>query len=135
MLQSQAQGTQVTVDYATANGSATAGSNYTAIATSTLTFARGDGTQVFYVIRTVSVPVADDTTDETFTITLSNQTTGVCLFRSAATAMATIEDDDPPPTATIAESGAGNATTGDCGSARATGTRTRCGRRRGRRAW
>ena len=75
VLQSQAQGTQVTVDYATANGIATAGSDYMAIATSALTFARGDETQAFYVIRTVSVPVADDPADETFTITPSTRRT------------------------------------------------------------
>ena len=58
----------VTVDYATSDGTAAAGSDYTATS-GTLTFAAGDTT------KTVSVPIADDTVDdggETFTLTLSN---------------------------------------------------------------
>ena len=58
----------VTVDYATSDGTATAGEDYTATS-GTLTFAAGDTT------KTVSVPIIDDTVDdggETFTLTLSN---------------------------------------------------------------
>ena len=57
-----------TVDYATANGTATAGSDYFPTS-GTLTFQPGDGT------KTVSVPVYDDTvpdSGETLTLTLSN---------------------------------------------------------------
>ena len=58
----------VTVDYATADGTATAGEDYTA-ASGTLTFAAGVLTQ------TVAVTLLDDAIDEgreTFTLTLSN---------------------------------------------------------------
>ena len=59
---------QVTVDYATADGTATAGEDYTATS-GTLTFQAGETT------KTISVPITDDTEDdggETFTLTLSN---------------------------------------------------------------
>ena len=58
----------VTVQYATTNGTATAGEDYTATS-GTLTFAPGD------VGKTVSVPVLDDAKDEgeeTMTLVLSN---------------------------------------------------------------
>ena len=58
----------VTVDYATADGAATAGEDYTATS-GTLTFEAGE------TAKTVSVPVAADTEDdggETLTLTLSN---------------------------------------------------------------
>ncbi|MXV91122.1 MAG: hypothetical protein F4004_10650, partial [Acidimicrobiia bacterium] len=48
---------QVTVDYATSDDTATAGSDYTAVS-GTLTFAAGDTT------KTVSVTISDDSTDE-----------------------------------------------------------------------
>ncbi len=51
---SQAATGPVTVNYSTANGSATAGSDYTA-ATGTLTFAAGETT------KTIAVPIAGDT--------------------------------------------------------------------------
>ena len=68
-LSRAASGT-VTVDYATSDGSATAGADYTA-ASGTLTFAAGE------TEKTVSVPVLDDSIDEgeeTFTLRLSNAT-------------------------------------------------------------
>ena len=58
----------VTVDYATEDGTATAGLDYTS-ASGTLTFAPGDTEQTVYV------PIADDTVDddgETFKLVLSN---------------------------------------------------------------
>ena len=76
------------VNYATANGTATAGSDYTATS-GTLTFAAGETT------KTVSVPVLGDTSvesDETFTLTLSNPA-GATLG-AAASATATIVNDD-----------------------------------------
>ena len=80
----------VTVDYATADGSATAGSDYTA-ASGTLTFAAGSTSQ------TVTVPVLGDTVveaDETFTVTLSNPSANAAL--GTATAIGTILNDDFP---------------------------------------
>ena len=58
----------VTVDYATSDGTATAGADYTAMS-GMLTFAAGE------TAKTVSVPVLDDAHDEgteTLTLTLSN---------------------------------------------------------------
>ena len=79
----------VTVDYATADGTAVAGSDYTAAA-GTLTFAPGTSR------ATVAVAVLDDTTsefEETFSLTLSNPS-GAGLDDTTATA--TINDDDAP---------------------------------------
>ena len=59
---------EVTVDYATSDGTAAAGVDYTATS-GTLAFQAGE------VTKTISVPVTDDTEDdggETFTLTLSN---------------------------------------------------------------
>ena len=59
---------QVTVDYATADGTATAGEDYTATS-GTLTFNPGDTS------KTISVPIIDDTVNdsgETFEMVLSN---------------------------------------------------------------
>ena len=70
----------VTVDYATSDGTATAGDDYTSTS-GTLTFSAGTTSQ------TVSVPIADDETDErdeTFTVTLSNAS-GADLGTSTAT--------------------------------------------------
>lgn len=78
----------VTVQYATANGTATAGSDYTATS-GTLTFAAGTTSQ------TITVPVLGDTTaesSETFTLALSNP--GGAILGSAASATATIVDND-----------------------------------------
>ena len=101
----------VTVGYATANGTATAGSDYTATS-GTLTFAPG------VISQKVNVAVTGDTaveTTETFTVTLSGPA-GATL--AAATATGTITDDDTaaaPPTvsianATVAEGNSGSTT-------------------------
>ena len=78
----------VTVDYATADGSATAGEDYTA-ASGTLTFAPGETS------KTVAVPVLDDAIDEgeeTFTLTLS-AASGATI--ADAEAVGTITNSDP----------------------------------------
>jgi hypothetical protein len=78
---------RVTVAYTTANGTATAGSDYTATS-GTLTFAPGE------TVQTVDVPIVGDTTlepDETFTLTLSNP---VNATLGTATATGTITNDD-----------------------------------------
>jgi len=84
----------VTVDYATSNGTATAGEDYTATS-GTLTFAPGDTTKTF----TVAV-LADsiDEANETATITLSNASNASI---SDATGTLTITDDDDPPSLSI----------------------------------
>ena len=90
-----ASGESVTVEYATSNGTALAGSDYTA-ASGTLTFAAGD------TVKTIDVTVADDSLgegDEAFTVTLSNAS-NAGLGDSEATG--TITDNDMP-TLTIAD--------------------------------
>ncbi len=79
---------RVTVDYATADGTATAGSDYTSTS-GTLTFAAGESS------KTVSVPILDDAVDEgdeTFTLSLSNATGGRI---GDGEATGTIANDDP----------------------------------------
>ena len=89
----------VTVDYATSDGTATAGSDYTATS-GTLTFQAGDTTQ------TVSVATTDDSVDEedeTFTLTLSSPANATL---GDATATGTIVDNDdalPPLTASFSD--------------------------------
>jgi hypothetical protein len=83
------------VDYATVDGSATAPSDYTAITTTTLTFAPGDAT------KTVTVLVNGDTTfesDETFTVHLSNPVNATI---SDADGTGTITNDDAQPSFAI----------------------------------
>ena len=85
---SRAASGPVTVAYATADGSATAGSDYTAVS-GTLTFAAGE------TGKTVSVPVLDDAIDEgeeTLTLRLSNAS-GARI--ATATATGTIVNSDP----------------------------------------
>ena len=81
----------VTVDYATSDGAAKAGSDYTS-ASGTLTFAAG------VTRKTVSVTLRDDSIDEpdeTFTVRLSNPSGATLGRRSAATV--TIQDNDDAP--------------------------------------
>ena len=87
---SAASTSQVTVDYASSDDTATAGSDYTAVS-GTLTFAAGDTT------KTVSVTISDDSTDEddeTFKFTLSDAS-GATISDSEATVTITDNDDEP----------------------------------------
>jgi hypothetical protein len=80
---------KVTVSYATADGTATAGSDYTATS-GKLSFAPGETS------KTVDVPVIGDTAvepNETFTLTLSNAVNAQLV---RATATATLTNDDVP---------------------------------------
>jgi hypothetical protein len=91
---SAASGQVVTVDYATADGTAMAPAEYTATA-GTLSFPAGTTT------RTVSVPVIGDLLDEpneTFLVRLSN---AVGALLADAQATGTIVDDDSPPALSI----------------------------------
>ena len=93
--------TTQTVDYATSDGSATAGSDYTATS-GTLTFTTGQTS------KTIPVTLIDDAlneADETFTVTLSNATVAL----TDATATGTIFDDDPEPSVSIADASASEA--------------------------
>jgi parallel beta-helix repeat protein len=99
----------VTVSFATANGTATAPGDYTAVSGS-LTFAIGALT------ATVPVAVAGDTTvepDETFSLNLTN---AVGATLADATGLGTISDDDAPPLAGL-ELGHGTVATRALGAA------------------
>ena len=88
----------VTVDYATSDGTASAGADYTATS-GRLTFDPGD------IARTVSVPVLNDAIDdggETMTLRLSNAENARI---ADATATGTIENSDPLQQAWIARFG------------------------------
>ena len=88
----------ITVDYATSNGTATAGQDYTATS-GTLSFSPGD------TAKTVTVPVLNDAIDdgiETMTLTLSNASNARIADGSAT---GTIENSDPLQQAWIARFG------------------------------
>ena len=94
---SPASGQQVTVGYAEGTGgTAATGTDYTALASGTLTFAAGDTSKI------ITVSVTGDTTDE------PNETVAVKLSGAAnasiaiATGTGTITDDDGAPSVTLA---------------------------------
>jgi len=60
----------VNVDYATAGGNATAGTDYTAIATTTMTFNPGDGASKTFDVTVLNDSLVENA--ETFQVTLSN---------------------------------------------------------------
>ena len=89
---------RVKVDYATSDGTATAGSDYTATS-GTLIFERGETS------KTISVPVLDDAHDddsETLTLTLTNPKRGMIVDGEA---VGTIHNSDHMPKAWIARFG------------------------------
>ncbi|MBV9469462.1 MAG: CSLREA domain-containing protein, partial [Abitibacteriaceae bacterium] len=91
---SAASGQTVTVDYATADGTATAGSDYQS-RSGTLTFAPGETS------KTVAVIVNGDTLnepDETFTLVLSDPTHATIADNQG---VGTITNDDSPPSLSI----------------------------------
>ncbi len=82
----------MSVNYATANGTATAGSDY-ATAGGTLTWLPGDPD-----VKVVTIPLSSDALregDETFAVTLSNVTGGATI--GTGTSTVTVVDDDSPP--------------------------------------
>ena len=88
----------VTVSYATADGTALASEDYTAVAATELEFAPGATAQ------TISIATTDDTLDEpdgeTFTVTLSGPG-NADLATGGETATGTINDNDDPPKVSI----------------------------------
>ena len=95
---SRAASAALTVDYATSDGSAQAGVDYTA-ASGTLSFQAGESS------KTIEVTVLDDSHDddgETLTLTLSNPSSGRL---TDAEATGTIENRDPLPRALLARFG------------------------------
>ncbi|MDX6269981.1 MAG: large repetitive protein [Acidobacteriota bacterium] len=94
---SYAYGSPVSVDFATADGTATAaGGDYTPTS-GTLNFAAGQ------TLQTISVPVLGngDTSDENFTVTLSNPVNSV--LGATVTATGTITEASPPGRVLISE--------------------------------
>ena len=96
----KASTTPVTIAYATSNGTASAGSDYTA-KSGTVTFAAGVTSQQ------ISVPVLGDTaveSNETLTLTLSNPT-GATIADGSAVGTITNDDVAPvvPPKVTISD--------------------------------
>jgi serine protease AprX len=84
----------VSVDYATSDGSASAGQDYVA-ASDTLTLLDGETSGSFNISITNDT---DEEADETFGISLFNATGGA-VIGNPDTATATINDDDAPPPA------------------------------------
>jgi hypothetical protein len=86
----------ISVDFATSNGTATAGADYTATS-GTLNFASGELSKV------ISIPTLNDNVfengNETFTITLSNSVGASLTLPSTATVA--ILDDDPKPSLSL----------------------------------
>ena len=89
-------GHTVTVDYATADDTALAAEDYTAVS-GALTFLPGE------VATTVSVPVLGDTWDEFDEIFFLNLSGGLHVTLSGAPGRATIRNDDAPPTISIGD--------------------------------
>ena len=88
-------GQDVKVKYATANGTATAGSDYTAVALTILTIPAGELSGTFDV---AILEDARDEFDKTFLARLSSPTNATILDGSGT---CTIEDNDGPPTVSI----------------------------------
>ena len=90
-------GSTCTIDYATSNGTATAGSDYTAT-NDTLSWSSGeDG------VKTFNVSITDDSiseVDETLIITISSQS---CGSITDSTATVTISGNDGPPDVAISD--------------------------------
>ena len=97
---SEASSQQVTVQYATAGGTATSGTDFTP-ASGTLTFGANE------TAKTVSVATTDDSDveqNETFTLTLSSPANAT-LARGTATGTINDNDDAAPPALTAGFSG------------------------------
>jgi len=103
------------VNYATANNSAIAGSDYNATS-GTLTFAAGQ-TQQSFTVSTIDDSVIEST--ETFFANLSNATGGATITTSQATGTINDNDTPPPPTFSI-----GNASATEGGTLSFTVTRS-----------
>ena len=83
----------VSVNYATSNGTATAGNDYTA-ASGTLSFADGE------MSKTFTIPIIEDTlveNDEAINLTLSSPTGGAALGSLASASLVIVSDDVAHP--------------------------------------
>ena len=114
----------ITVDFATVNGTALAGSDYTA-QTGSLTFAAGVTTQDI-VVTVLNDAIFEN--PEAFTVGLSNATNGsIPLTIITPTGTGTIIDDDPEPDIPAFAIGDVTITEGDSGTQNMTFTVTRTG--------
>ncbi len=86
----------ITVDYSTADGTATANSDYTPLS-GTLTFAAGEESQL------LSIPIVDDDEQEqveTIVLTLTNPTGGAAILERGEVTLTIVDDDaiqEPTP--------------------------------------
>ncbi len=97
-----------TVDYATTDGTAIAGIDYTKVDKTTISFAPGE------ISKTIVVPLMGDLVDEVdkaFTINLSNPTSGATLGNTTATG--TILNDDTPLSIAVTDATAAETTAGE----------------------
>jgi hypothetical protein len=112
---------RVSVNYATSNGSATAGSDYTATS-GTLTFEPGE------IQKEFSVAITDDTADEddeTVNLTLTNPTDGAVLGVPPAAVLTIIDNETPAAEpGTLRFSAATYSVSEDAGAATITVTRS-----------
>jgi hypothetical protein len=91
-------GVSSSVSYSTSNGTATAGTDYTAVS-GTLSFLAGETTKTFTVTL---IPDTRDEPNETFRVSLSSPAGGPVLG-SPSFIDTTIADDDPTPTVRLAQ--------------------------------
>jgi autotransporter-associated beta strand protein len=99
VTQSAASGLNTTFQYSTADGTATASSDYTAATNTTATITAGNTT------ATINVPVLQDAIyegPETFNVTLGNPTDAT-IAAGQDTGTGTISDDESPPTLTVGD--------------------------------
>jgi hypothetical protein len=89
---------QVTVNYSTANGSASAGSDYTT-ATGSVVFSAGE-TSKLVPVTILPDNLYEQNANETFSLQLDSISAGTI---SDASGTATIDDDDPAPTMSISD--------------------------------
>ena len=89
---SGAASSPVEVGWSTADGTATAGDDYTAVASQTLTFASLSTAAQTITVATLGDALAED--DETFTVALTGASLPAGVSLGTATATATITDDD-----------------------------------------
>jgi large repetitive protein len=108
VLLTNANSSPVSINYATADGTATAGTDYTAVS-GPLTFNPGQ-TSKYVPVTVADDAIAED--DEAFTLNLSNATGGLAI--SDAQGIGTIQNDDADPTVSAA---AASVDEGDLGTA------------------
>ena len=103
---SEAAGSDVVLNWSTTDGTAIAPGDYTPMSSGTVTIAAGATTNTF-TVATVDDALVEG--DETFTVTITENTLPASVSIGTTTATGTINDDD---TATVSIAGDANATEG-----------------------